>query len=133
MRAVAMPPSCDFWRISLSVLRAATQVVYLPRYGSDAISLTSLERSSDDLADALEFRNHVEVEERPRAGAVAGTAVDAEVPLSLGLPELVRNGPDRAGCRADTTSDAESLVDDVVHQVVVGCLRGLLREGHERL
>src|SRR5271157_3351636 len=133
MRVVAMPPSCAFWRISLSVLRAEMQVVYLPRYGSVTIFFTSLKRSSDYLADGLEFRNHVEVEERPRAGAVAGAALDAEVTLTLWLPELVGDRSHGAGCSAGAAANAETLVDHVVHQVAEACCRAALRKVHEGL
>src|SRR5512145_2391716 len=109
MRVVAMPPSCAFLRISLSVLRAETQVMYLPRYGSEIISLTSLKRSSDYFADFLEFIHHFEVEERPRAGAVARAALDAEVTFALRLPELVGNRAHRTGCSTGTTAHAEAL------------------------
>ncbi len=117
----------------MSVLRAETQVMYLPRYGSAIISLTSLKRFSDYLVDALEFINHVEVEERPRAGAVAGAALDAEVTLTLRLSELVGDRPHWAGRSAGAAAHAEALVDHVVHQVAEAPCRASLRKVHEGL
>ena len=105
----------------------------MPRYGSATIFLTSLKRSSDYLADALEFRNHIQVEERPRAGSVAGAALDAEVTLTLRLPELEGDRPHGAGRSTGTAAHAKALVDHVVHQVAEASGRAALRKVHEGL
>ena len=128
-----MPPSCAFLRISLSVLLAETQVMYLPRYGSSIIFISSLKRSSNYLADIFKFGNHVEVEERSRTGTIAGAALDAEVTLTLRLPELHGDRPYWTGGSTGAAAHAEALVDHIAHQVAEASCRAALGKVHERL
>src|SRR5512133_2269439 len=96
----------------------------------------SLECRHYGLVDRLVIRYHIKAEPASRALVVAGTALDAQVALALGFAVLVGNGINRAGCRTAAASHAETLIDDIGHQVAEARCRcaassSLGRKGHE--